>query len=304
MGAQLGSGVGGIELANEQGTGSGGGASGSLIAPAIDIEATADAVTITADNVGIGKGITLTADSGGGSANNARLLLGAANGAGTTRATLSGEHVRLAGASEIQLLSGTALITLINNGIVIDATGIGPAGVDGELDLLASTLLNIVCLDNIAIIAGSGAAGDLSMSATDGSVNLGNTGAHDVSIGSGQDLLLNPTRDETHTIGRNFSVTAAGSSGIQLSCTHASAGNFTVETANGDLSIRALAGDGLLSVSDDLRISGGTIALFAAGGIDGTSSIADVTGGTVQDSECRTALNTLLAVCRAFGMLD
>lgn len=53
-----------------------------------------------------------------------------------------------------------------------------------------------------------------------------------------------------------------------------------------------------------LHAGAGSLGFFAAVGTGQVGAIADAAGGATVDAEARTALNSLLAACRGYGLID
>lgn len=143
------------------------------------------------------------------------------------------------------------------------------------------------------------------------------------SSGAG-DIVVNAARDELHTVGRAFSLTAAGAAGVQISTTHASSGNISLSSAHGNLLLEALddgtltatsAGDMLLkstggavtvqtvasaaltltAANDLIETAGGAISLTAASNV---TVKANGTGGILLDTKATgvVAANSIVVV--------
>lgn len=143
----------------------------------------------------------------------------------------------------VNLTTSSADDINLTSGLAITGTAVG------LIDLQAGASLGLTSGDAMGLHA---LGGDLVLDVQ---------GAHD--------LLVTPNRDETHTVGRAFSVTAAGAAGITLTTTHASSGPISLNSGHGDINLTA-ADDGKITGSSagetTFTSSGGRIALTAAGG--------------------------------------
>lgn len=108
------------------------------------------------------------------------------------------------------------------------------------------------------------------------------------------DILATAARDESHTVGRAFTLTAAGAAGITITTTHASSGAIDVSTVSGDINLTAgddgkitanAAGDATFKSTGGAMLlqtqGSASLQIDAAAALDinaGASSTIDVAG--------------------------
>ncbi len=161
--------------------------------------------------------------------------------------------VNVAGASDINIqctATGHLTETTADGDITLNANG----GVtnNGDVNLTADSVTGTAGLSGgTAIITGANAV----------NINGATNATITVTTGGTGDLVANISHDETHNVGRNFAVAAAGSGGISLVTSHATAGNILLQTASGDIHLNAQ----WFTIScEALAISAFTLGVLAA----------------------------------------
>jgi len=162
------------------------------------------------------------------------------NGAGDVRVEAGGDLALVADGNSTS--DGNIDITAAAGSGQVNLAGLGfVANLEGGVDIEAGEGMTLQAADNLLIHS------------TGGTVILQSDGAHDIQI--------NPSHDEIHTVGRNLTVDAQGSTGISLGASHAAGKVFIGATTR--VTVQDVAGTGRL------------LAFFAGAGaeqqlIDGT----------------------------------
>lgn len=224
--------------------------------------------------------------SGGGSAQHQIEIRALGTGAdgrvvlnGTSRTTIDG--------GTVGTVSTGVLITAHEGPVTITAedTGVGA----GNVTVTANQALNLTSnTGDTTVAAATAGAGGLIL-------NAGSTGGNaTVNTQGTGDFVANVSHDETHVIGRNLSMTAAGSGGISLVAT---VGNATLSAGDTD-------GSGELRFSPTAGAPGATRTVrFFDGAGTPQGTVTSPGGGTVVDVECRAQLSALLSFFFNMGLL-
>lgn len=134
---------------------------------------------------------------------------------------------------------------------------------------VANVAANTTGSANVSVTAGGGSVvvealtGPVTIRTTGGGAGTVTvSGGTDVQVSAGRDMFFAPTRDETHTVGRNWGVTAAGSGGAGIETTHPTSGTIELDV-NGGGSIHLLNESGDSGDSINLECSGSAELLFS-----------------------------------------
>lgn len=257
-------------------------------------------VTIDAP-AGAGNGIALLATFSGTANENPKLTLGNSGGAGAARATLGGNLALITSVVQSRLFQNDGVDSAnvsVTSGAVTAESPKGMALVSGvTLPALADGEIDIEALSDIRL--NSDASITLTGGYVDGSGNvnlLSGSVSGDIQINAqANDLLVTTGRDETHTVGRNFALTASGATGINI---NAENGNTIIDagSTDGTGEVRIMPTAGVPAATRTFRIWDG------AG--TGQQTVLPPSGGAVQDTECRDKLQELLVALFNWGWLS
>ena len=183
------------------------------------------------------------------------------------------------------LLGGA--INLQTNGLGdVNIQSTGTLNVDTDLGVTVNTPASIL-LDSVGALSLVSTGGAIGLTTIDGDITV-------ATIGTG-DVIVNPNRDETHTIGRNLTVNAKGSGGASIGT---EIGNLVLDAGTVDQTAetRIMPRGSAPAATLTFRIWNGA----GAGQQDGNIGPS---GGTVIDAEARSTLTTLLDYFHAWGWL-
>lgn len=236
----------------------------------------------------------------------------------------SGLAIVATAAGLINLTAGGSFGITATDAIQLNALGAGGFGItlltggtgdilvssSDRVDIDANALLEltgsgirIVSNPASVLILGSGAntliAAGSALTATAGgntsfTANAASNGGFSINTDGTGDVSFNASHDETHTVGRNFALTAAGSGGV------------SIDSTNGNLTLDAGSGDGTAEVRIMPTVSAPaatrTFRIWNGAG-DGQGTVLTPTTGTVVDTEVRAALDSLLQQMHEWGWL-
>jgi len=218
------------------------------------------------------------------------------DGSGRGTIGILGGIVSIEGETSVDVDGGPGAVTLTNDTgdrVRVTATdGVELVTVAGnDISLDSNVGIDVTALGLIQITAG----GSFGVTATDAiqlnALGAGGFGITLVTGGTG-DININPNHDELHTIGRNFTLTAAGSGGV------------SIEATNGNLTLDAGPGDGTAEtrIMPTVAAPAATRTFRIWNGVGtGQGTILSPTTGTVVDVEARNALDALLELMHDWG---
>lgn len=250
------------------------------------------------------------------------LLLKSTTGNLTVQANAAAKLVHVLGAlvtveadgGNLHLISaGSAYLDTVNTNAftsggktTIQSTG-GTADIemDSGRDFLVNSARQILLLGaGNATLSTGNAGGTLQLTGAD-AVSLTALGGNlTVTTNGAHDLEVNASRDEAHTVDRNFTVNAGGSSGISLGASHAT-GKVAIAADDSDIILQAGVGGGTGVVQLQPGTQSATRKLKVFQGVGaGYQTVPAPTGGSVIDVECRAALLGLAQLFANWGFLD
>ncbi len=173
-------------------------------------------------------------------------------------------NVSATAVADFGVSSGSATFNVANDiGLTLGGTFDVNAGIDATIDAVG----------NISLTSDL----DLSLSTTaNGDINLDTNGTGDLNV--------TPNHDELHTVGRNFTVTASGSGGINLT---SDGGDISLNSDQTDVNIRAgvVSGAGDVVINSKGAANSITLEPLLAGDVNlNTNGVGDVnvqSGGTI-----------------------
>ncbi len=195
------------------------------------------------------------------------------NGAGDINVAASaGGDIILSAANNIAL-SSVADLDVTANGALMDVANDIVLNPGGAFDVNVGLDATIDANGNISLTSDL----DLSLSTTaNGDINLDTNGTGDLNV--------TPNHDELHTVGRNFTVTASGSGGINLT---SDGGDISLNSDQTDVNIRAgvVSGAGDVVINSKGAANSITLEPLLAGDVNlNTNGVGDVnvqSGGTI-----------------------
>jgi len=193
-----------------------------------------------------------------------------------------------AGLASLILDDGGAGVVTLKSGGASQLRIDGGNGTTGDVHINGATVV-ANGIGGVTLSAGQG----VSVAA----LNLLNAGQGPIILqtasGAGADIEVLAAHDETHTAGRNFSLTAQGSGGASVT---AEIGNITLQAGTVD-------GTGVVRIQPGTAAAGRQFQIFNGVG-HGYQTCAAPTGGAVIDAECRASLLALAQLFSNWGFLD
>ena len=202
---------------------------------------------------------------------------------------------------EIALASADAVDVTGAGAVTIESTG-NNVDVEANVNIILNSggTLDIDAGTNITV----NTPGNFNVTTNAGDIALGSSGGGDINldtVGTG-DLNATINHDEIHTVGRNFTVNAAGTLGINLD---ASGGDVSIQAEQTNVIIRAgnVGGTGVVQLQPGTTSATRKFKIFNGAGA-GQQTVLAASGGTVQDLEARAAINDLLDALYNWGWLS
>lgn len=203
---------------------------------------------------------------GGGSANNKVIIQADGTGANGL--------VAITGSSAVNIISGAG-----NGGIQLNSQGS-----TGDINILSGLGIQLSADGLIDVVTANGSIGLASGPADAIGIHAGALGVTLDTTGIG-DININSNHDEIHTVGRNLTMTVAGSGGASLSTT---VGNFTIDAGTGDedAEVRLMPRGAPPAATLTFRIWDGAGA--------GQQAFLAPSGGSVVDVEMRSVFSQFM----------